>query len=149
MCTSGQNLLTFHIFGLIERIHCLRLVEPPASTSPSSTGAETWKHCFISLFTSRDFLCYPPVRTVQVSHHLTYTWQFLLIKIHSCQSILKHKWNCHARLWSPGGTGVHFKSLVNSLLWSEKKCERCSPLSGKRSWGQWRTRNMILVRLLW
>lgn len=38
---SEQNLLTFHVFGLTEMMHCLRSVDPPSSTSPSSTGAET------------------------------------------------------------------------------------------------------------
>lgn len=36
-----------------------------------------------------------------------------------------------------------------SSPWLEKTCGKCSPLSGKTSWGQWQTRNTILGMLLW
>lgn len=80
--------LTFHVFWLIERIHCLRLVEPPASTSPSSTGAATWNQ---HVFTLQHCLCRPTFKIVQVLHLLTYTRQFVIVQIHPRQTVLKGK----------------------------------------------------------
>lgn len=75
-------------------------------------------------------------------HPLTYTRQFETVQIYPSQPILKHKVMSCLLAVTRGQWSV-------SSPWSGKTCGRCSLLSGRMSWDQWRTRNMISGMLLW